>query len=154
MEDLVTDLMEDPEGFKARVKSEGIDLNAQDENGKTILHHLTYNLANAPMEMKEDIFLAMKVVLDLGAAPHILDNADRAAGSYIDQIEENNPALGIIYEAQQKFNPRKVQEQYSPIGEEVKFQAQAAAAPLQNLGRNSNPQGSQHLPKDTGRGGR
>lgn len=154
MEDLVTDLMEDPERFKDRVKSERLDLNAHDENGRTILHHLTSSLANASMEMKEDIFLAMKVVLDLGAAPHILDNAGRAAGSYIDQIEENNPALGMIFEAQQKFNPRKVQEQYSPIGEEVRSWAQAAVAPLQSLGRNSNPQGSQHLPKDTGRGGR
>lgn len=133
MEDLVTDLMEEPEGFKDRVKSGGIDLNAQDNNGKTILHHLTSSLANAPMEMKEDIFLAMKVVLDLGAAPHILDNAGRAAGSYIDQIEDHNPVLGMIFEAQQKFNPRKVQEQYSPIGEEVRSQAQAAAAPFNNL---------------------
>lgn len=132
MQDLIIDLMEDPERFKTKVKN-GLDVNAQDENGKTVLHHLATSLANAPMEMKEDIFAAMKVVLDLGAAPHALDNAGRAAGFYIDQTEENNPALEMIYEAQQKFNPGKSQDKYSPIGEEAKAQAQAAAAPLQNL---------------------
>lgn len=154
MQDLVTDLMEDPEEFKFRAKAEGLDLNARDENGKTILHHLTASLANAPMEMREDIFAAMKAVLDLGAAPHVMDNSGKAAGAYIDQTEENNPALEMIFEAQQKFNPGKTQEQYSPIGAEVRNQAQAAAAPLQNLGRNNNPQGSWQSPKHTGRGGR
>ena len=157
MDDLVIDLMENPEGFKARVKSEEIDLNAKDENGKTILHHLAFSIANASEEMRKDIFLAMEAVLDLGAAPHIMDNNRKAAGDYIDQTEENDPALKMIFEAQQKFNPRKDQGQYSPIGAEVKVQAQAAAAPLQNQSvgsNNSQAKGVHRLFNNAGRGGK
>ncbi len=141
MQDLIIDLMEDPEGFKTKVKN-GLDVNAQDENGKTVLHHLAISLEYASnVEVKEDIFAAMKVVLDLGAAPHLLDKDGRAAGSYIDQIEENNPALEMIYEAQPKFNPGKYQDKYSPIGEETKEQAQTATAQLQDLMRERGEKG-------------
>ena len=133
MKNYIEILMNDPEEFKAKLESERLDLNTRDEYGKTILHYLTASLVNAPKEMKEDIFAAMKYILDLGAAPHVLDSNGMAAGAYIDQIEENDSALKMIFEAQQKFNPRNDQGRYSPIEDRIKSQAQSAAAPLQEL---------------------
>lgn len=120
MEHLLIDLMDNPESFKEKAKSEGLDINAKDQNGKTILHHLTGMFNDASSEMKEDLSLAIKAVLDLGAAPHIVDNSRKAAGEYIEQTEEHNSVLKMIYDAQRKFNPIRYQEEYSAIKDDVK----------------------------------